>query len=417
MALAQYNMAAFHELNKQYDKALEFAEKSLANRAALVAAHPSVTSYQENLGKSYCEVALRQHVAGQDEKAFASLSKSLTILGKLVDSEPAQARYHAELARSWNSMGFVRDELRQNEQAIPDLEKAVAEVKAAIVGSPDDNAHKVDLSWYLENLGEQYVDLGRVDAGLAYYLEARNLRRQLHASHPEKDQYAEIAGDGLAVLGGIYRHAGDRELALATLTEARKVLESRAREAPDDTPRQVRLAVALTREAESLADLKQTDAALELLDKADAIWSKLAAIADTIADTRKGLSESLWERARLLRTQGKSVDAEKIDREREDLWKGRAPAELVSLVGEELNRALVIGYGKTTVNHYGDAVRELGLDRAATNLRLALGLGYSELGTIRSEPRYALLLSRADLQPMLNELETKNRPAPSSAPK
>ena len=168
MGIAQYNMAAIQEVNGRHDKSLELSEKSLENRAALVAAHPSVTTYQENLGKSYCEVALRQHVAGQDEKAFASLSKSLTILGKLVDSEPGQARYHAELARSWNSMGFVRDELRQNEQAIPDFEKAVVEVKAAIVGSPDDNAHKVDLSWYLENLGEQYVDMGRVDAGLAY---------------------------------------------------------------------------------------------------------------------------------------------------------------------------------------------------------------------------------------------------------
>ena len=409
LGIAQYNMAAIQEVNGQYDKGLELSEKSLAKRAALVAAHQSVMNYQENLGLSYCQVAIGRHRAGQTETALGKLSTSIAILEKLVESEPGQARYHAELARSWNSQGVIRDELRQNKQAIPAFEKAVAELKAAIARSPHDNAHRANLCDYLENLGEQYVDLGRVEDGLPYYLEAKERRRQLQSSHPEKDEFSMSRGEALMVLGGIYRHAGDRPAAHDTLAEARQAMESRAMEAADDPARHARLAAAQTREAESLADLKQTASALELLDKAVIIWSKLLANPASPADVRQGLSESLWERAVLLRTLGRSADAEKIDVEREGLWRAQSPNELVALAGEEANRAAVIGYGKTALNTQGQAVRQFGLDQAAANLRLALTMGYSDLGKLQSDPRLVPLLSRDDLQPLFKALETKNR--------
>ena len=211
-------------------------------------------------------------------------------------------------------------------------------------------------------------------------------------------------GEALVVLGSIYRHAGHRTAAHDTLAEARQVMESRAIEAADDPARQARLAFAQTREAESLADLKQTASALELLDKAVKAWSKLVANPAAPTGVREGLSESLWERARLFRTLGKSADADTFDREREAMWMGRAPKELVALAGEEASRATVIGYGKTTVNPQGGAVRQLGLDQAAANLRLAITLGYSDLGTLRSDPRYELLLSRGDIGPLLMDM-------------
>ena len=152
------------------------------------------------------------------------------------------------------------------------------------------------------------------------------------------------------MLGGIYRHAGDPTAANNSFAEARQIMESRAAEAADDPARQARLAVAQTREAESLADLKQTASALELLDKAVIIWTKLAANPAAPAGVREGLSESLWERARLLRTLGRTADAEKTDLEREGLWRGRTPNDLVALAGEGANRAAVIGYGKTALD-------------------------------------------------------------------
>ena len=411
MALAHYNMGVIHGVNKQFAKALESYEKSLEHRAALVAAHPSVMEFQENLGMSYCEVALRQHDAGDDDKAFATLAKSLSILEKLVDSEPGQARCHSELGRSWNALGHLRDEKGDNYQAIPAFEKAVAELRLAISCSPDDDAHKAFLSMYLENLGEQYIDLSRVEAGLPHYLEARNLRRQLHGSHPEKGEYTVQLGNALMALGNLYRHTGDWDAAHETLLEAREAFESLAGATPDDPVRQAQVAVALTREAESLADLKQTDEALKLVDRGIIIWSKLGAMSPPTGNVRQGLSESLWERARLLRARAKSADADTLDQEREALWKGQAPADLVALVTEEVNRATVVGYGRTALAAPGETARQLGLDQAAANLRLAIELGYSDLSKLRSDTRNTILLSRDDLKPFIQSLEKSSHPA------
>jgi eukaryotic-like serine/threonine-protein kinase len=414
MALAQYNMAIIHGVNKQFAEALESYEKSLEYRVALVAAHPSVTLFQENLGKSYCEVALGQHNAHDTEKAFATLSKSFPILQKLVESEPGQARYHSELGRSFNTEGYLRDQLRDDVQAIRAFQKAVAELRAAITLSPDDNTHKASLSMYLENLAEQYVDLGQVNVGLPCYVEASDLRRQLHDSHPEKVEYSQNLGEALLTLGSLYRHMGEWGTARPMLVEARQVIESVARLAPDDPARQAGLAVAWTREAESLADLKQTDAALGSLYKSLTIWSKLAVNPAAPGGVRQGLSESLWERARILRTLGKDADADKLDREREALWKGQSPGELVELAGEEAKRASVIGYGKTTVNEQGGSVRQRDLDQAAANLHLAVTMGFRKFGMLRSDPRYAILLTRDDLKPLIDARGDKDLPGPGS---
>jgi len=116
----------------------------------------------------YCEFAMLQHNAGPDEKAFATLTKSIAILDKLVESEPGKACYHAEMGRSWSARGYLRDELRENDQAIPAFEKAIKEFRTAVAQSPDDNAYKASLSLSLENLGEQYLDLGQVSKGLQH---------------------------------------------------------------------------------------------------------------------------------------------------------------------------------------------------------------------------------------------------------
>jgi tetratricopeptide (TPR) repeat protein len=402
-------MAAIHEANGQFDKALVAFEKSLEYREALVAAHPSVTPFQENLGTTYCEVAWRQHTAGQDEKAIATVSKSLAILEKLVKSEPDQAGYHADLGRSWNVLGCLRDELNDNDHAIPAFEKAIAEQKIAMIRSPADNAYKAFLSNHLENLAEQYIDLGRVDDGVRYSLEATEFRRQLHSSHPERTEYTLGLGQALVKLGDLYRHAGDWPAARMALKEARQLMESLAGIAPNDPAPQLRLAIAWTREAESLVDLNEAREALELLDKAVATASKLAATPAPLGGVREARSEALWERARLLRTLGRSAEAANLDTEREALWKGRSPAELVALAGEQASRATLIGYGKTKLSDQGKLVRRLDLNQAAANLRLAIVLGYNDFAKLRSDPHFAPLLSRDELKGLIKVPESQDR--------
>ena len=42
---------------------------------------------------------------------------------------------------------------------------------------------------YLDNLGEQYFDLGRPEEGLPYYEQSLKIRRELSRTHPENREY------------------------------------------------------------------------------------------------------------------------------------------------------------------------------------------------------------------------------------
>jgi serine/threonine-protein kinase len=405
LVLSYYNIAMIHVENKHYEKALPALEKSLESRSALAAAHPSVTKFQEKLGTSYSEAADIQHKAGQNAKAISSIQKSIEILEKLVQSQPEQASHHGALGRSWNVLGYIHDELRDNHQAIPALKKAVAEQEIADKLSPDDNDYKIQLCNHLDNLGEQYVDLGRVEGAAEYYTRAINIREQLLAAHSEKRDYLIDLSEALATYGNIQRHAGDFDGARQLFGKAVTLLESGAAKAPEDDGLQGRLGAALVREAATLADLDQPEAALPLLRRAVEILATPSASDAETALRREWQSEALWEFARVLRQLKNGSEAERVDAERTSLWKNRPPAELVSLALKQAGRASVIGYGKTPISAKAQAVRELDLAHAAANLRQAVAQGFKDFRKIQVHPDSALLLLRDDVKPLMKRPE------------
>jgi serine/threonine protein kinase len=403
LALAHYNIAAIHLAQRQYDTALRSLEKSLKYRSELVAAHPSVTKFRENLGETYEVIADIQHKAHQHDKALSSLQTSIGILEKLAESHPEQARHHGSLGRSWNALGYLHDELRHNLEAIPAFEKAVNEQELAIARSPDDSDYKILRSNHLENLGEQYIDLGQVERGLPYYKQAIEIRQQLCAAYPEKREYLFDFTDALSMLGHIQRHGGDSVAAAESFATARAALE---RVVTVDATLRGRLGAILTALAAALEDQKKTGDALILLRRAVETLSHLDQ--DLVADdkARERKSEALWELARVLRAAGEPGQAEESDVKRKGLWKNQPPAKLAALALRETTQAVLIGYGKSPIDDRARSVRELDLDQAAASLRLAISLGFNDLPMLKQNPDSWALLARADLQTLIKYMES-----------
>ena len=93
------------------------------------------------------------------------------------------------------------------------------EQERAIAQSPDDNEYKL---WYvtaLDNLGEQYVDLGQVDRGLPYYRREIEIRRQLYTARPE-ERLSSRSRRCVSILGNIQRHAGGLTAAHEGISDA-----------------------------------------------------------------------------------------------------------------------------------------------------------------------------------------------------
>jgi len=413
LARSYYNMATIQQQGDQKEQALRSYEQSLYYRLALVAAHPSVTRFHEDLGATYREIADRQHAAHQDDKAIASAHQAIDIFESLVQSHPDQTRYRSELARSWNLLGYLHDELRDNLKAIPAFQRAVAEQERAVAASPDVNDFKVYLSVHLENLGEQHVDLDQVDEGLKYYLRALAICKQLHVIHPKTREYTLNLLQAFFMIADIQRQAGLAAAARESYTQARELLEQLALAAAEPGVATVsgQLGMALTREAVALAEEKKPEAALPLLARALDILTPLGSPAKADREDRERLSEALWQLARIDRDLNKSADATRIDAQRLALWKGRPADELARLALKEAVRTALIGYGKTPIPEDAKPARDHDLELAAADLRLAISQGFTNLAMLRSNPDSSVLLARDDLKSLIKGVEATDRPA------
>lgn len=76
---------------------------------------------------------------------------------------------------SWNFLGHLYDEARNNSDAIRPFNQAIIEQRLAVSKSNDAEEYRKYLCNHLEDLGEQSVDLGRVEEGLPLYEECSSI--------------------------------------------------------------------------------------------------------------------------------------------------------------------------------------------------------------------------------------------------
>jgi serine/threonine-protein kinase len=423
LALSQYNIGTIHKQSGALEKALPFLEQSLKYRSDLAEQHATVTRFREKLGDSFREIAELQHRAHQEEKALASAKRSVDVYKELVHAQPETASFHSDLALSLNTLGFLLDEGRNNDDAIRAFKGAIEEQNTAISNSHFAPEYQVYLCIHLDNLGEQYVDQGNPTEGLPHYQRAIQVRRELIKDHPENPEYTLGLVKALIALGNIERHLGEFDAAARTFTEARTTVEQALAAAAGNATLEARLAVVLEREAAVLADLAQPGNARPLLKDAADRFRPLAgrtAGEEELALERQWRSETLWELGRVLRDLDLRAEAAPADAERIDMWKAQPPEELVDLALLHLNQATLIGYGKAPVSAFSsgtsaaraEAVRELDLDQAASEVKLAVdrGLKLKDLGKLKSHPESDLLFSRALVKSALAGVQTSPMP-------
>jgi tetratricopeptide (TPR) repeat protein len=136
------------------------------------------------------EIANVQHAGHQDAKAFQSIDRSIDVFKGLVRAQPDSGAYHRELGLSLNYLGILYDESRKNTEALAAFEQAVAEGQLAVDHAKDVDHERLCLPTYLDNIAEQYVDLGRVAEGLPIYRRSLKIARDLSAARPNDPAYA-----------------------------------------------------------------------------------------------------------------------------------------------------------------------------------------------------------------------------------
>ena len=113
------------------------------------------------------------------------------------------------------------------------FESAVREQQYAVAKSPQDNEYKIYLCNHLENLGEQYLDLGDVARAWPYENQALYYLPQTQRRSPKRRGVYPNDLRVLFRLGSIKRQVGDPAAALEWFAEGRHVAEQFLKATPD----------------------------------------------------------------------------------------------------------------------------------------------------------------------------------------
>ena len=99
------------------------------------------------------------------------------------------------------------------------------------------------------------------------------------------------------------------------------------------------------------------------------------------------------------------------------LWQGQPASGLANLALAQTNGAALIAYGKTSAGEPGRSPRDLDLNLAAENLKLAIARGFTDVPALRFRPESPILLERKDVKPLIDDLESRKPSASPQPPK
>jgi serine/threonine protein kinase len=400
LAYSYFNIALIYMAQGETQSALDSYDEARKQWSRMVETHPSVRKFQADLGTVYVVMGSLLHQVNHDEEAFSLLRKSLEVFQRLEKSEPENVGPHIELGRTWNAIGYLHDELRQNAQAIDDFRNALDEHRFVLLHSQDQDEIKKALCLVLSNLGEQFVDLGRVNEGLQNYLEAVGVRRELVTAHADSLDDALALVKLLGTIGDIKRLDGKFADAMKLYQEARVIVEGWQEKAPPGASLRAKVTEYTDREAKTLMDLNSLEEARTLLERDAKSRSSQDPTPGGTGD-RESVSEALWDHARIARIGKNKKEADRLDHQRESLWDREPVDKLVAFAATLASRADMIGYGLTALSAAGQRVRELDHEQAAAALRLALGRGFSDVDKIIKNRSFGPLLKRDDIKILL----------------
>ena len=140
------------------DEAVASAAKARAMLLKLSAVDPTNATLREDLGESYDASAEVLATKGELEGALRFNRQALEIYKQLVSADPGNRMARANMG--WSQLGIGEISLRQNK-----LSGAMQQIHDGLANFQKSNPTKG--FWYAVEMGQSYLDLGRVYAALA----------------------------------------------------------------------------------------------------------------------------------------------------------------------------------------------------------------------------------------------------------
>lgn len=410
LGLAHYRLAKIQEVLSDFAAAQTLSEKAIEILRELTRAHPEVADYQRDLAASYVWLGVVYFDTDRLELAESAYQQGVEIQERVAGEYPDVGDYRHALALTHMRLGDLHYRAHQLEKARVNQERALSLLAKLADDKKDIADYQYGLATIKGNLGETYGRMGSESEKAETVLkEAQSAFQKLVLAHPDVPDYRKSLGRTYRALGYLY-HDNMREAqkAEAAAQQALQIFEKLAQEHPQ-VLEYVHWAGVCYGQLGLAAELGgQPDAALARYDKSIEILERV--VGRGYGAARIFLVDSRLYRASVLPARGEHARA---------VEEMEAVGKQEGLNGPNYyNIACVFSRSSAAA---GNDARLSPADRtrltaqyagrAMDFLRQAVANGFLNVPAIKSDPDLAPLHTREDYKKLVQELESKQKPA------
>lgn len=291
--------------------ALASYQQALATRERLAAARPTDGALRLALARGHLKIGEVLTLSGQIERSLASYERALAIQEALVAAEPANWPAWREVAATEERIGNLLLSSRATGRVLASHQRALVLRQWLVDAATDvsrESLRRALSSSYI-NVGHALIRTGAMDAALAHFRQAAEIRVALAAADPRDARAEQELNDARSTLGDLLAVTGDLAGAVA---EHRAALASRARLAaadPANSGAQRNLGISHERLGDALWKTGDTAGALGHYYQAAALRERLAAAAPQDRRRQRDLSGGYLRLGALLVRAGDAAGA------------------------------------------------------------------------------------------------------------
>jgi tetratricopeptide (TPR) repeat protein/tRNA A-37 threonylcarbamoyl transferase component Bud32 len=402
----QNDLAASHfELGNLQRGVTSNAEKSYQEAARLwkelVDKHPTVIEFQIKLAETYIELSKVYSSAASTIKAEAICKKAIEIKQKLARDQSGEASYQDDVARGYHQLGNVYRAGQQRPQAEAAYQDALRILEKIANDFPAVPQYQISLAKVYDDFGQLRTDEAEKEKAEEAFRKALSTWDKLDKANPGNIEIAVPRSRAALRLGTQVLANGNLDGALEWFAQAIRILEILSQQQSATLEVKEALRDAHWKRGEVLTKVGRHGEALQDWDRALKLAGQKASpikLQRAVALARAGKhAEAVAEAEALAK---KVVDA-----------KSPGGAYQLGCVFA-LSAGAVVGDVKRTLEERQELAEHYAV-RAVELLAAARGFNYfkapADVDTLKQNPDFDAIRTRADFKKLLEELEHKGK--------
>jgi tetratricopeptide (TPR) repeat protein len=346
----------------------------------------------------------------------ALLETALTHFQSFLSEQAEDPPLQAELARAYYVLAVITRLTGAAGEDIPLLEKAVGIQEHLASNDQEAAPFQLDLARSCTQLGAAEGHLRREAQARRHLQQALQIEQRLAKVDPDNPEVRQQLGRSYQVLAFLDHAAGNSAQALPLLEKSRSIRTRLITEQPDNLVYQSDLSSCLNDLGLAQEGLQRFDEALKTYQEAIRIAQPVFAQARQAVRYRNLLCVHYFNMGRVLSKLGQPAEAAEAAQKCTQL-NPEDPDYLCFGARILAMAAYDVGAGKSTLTPAEETLRRSYADRAVRGLQEAAKYGFSNWQLLAGVPDLQPLQSRPDFKKLLSEMQSKQLPSRSGAPR